>query len=508
MIWSYLLAATCGPFLVQAVASRFADTHSQLSQRETTPALLPSQSIAETLGSILSKDTEIFLPTDDNWASETERYQNYDRPRIQLAVRPGLESDVSKIIKYANSVSVNFLAVNRGHSLTSTVGKFNGIEIDLRGLTDISVNKGGKTARYQAGVYGHEVLNTLWDQGYVGGILGPALGGGHTAQQGVHGLISDHIESMNVVLADGRAITVSKNKNKDLWWAMRGAGHNFGVVTSFHAKIWPAVIKSYFYRTYTFKGDRLESLFRTLNTFHNNGTTPTEWLGAWGVFTMDRTVDKNKAVIIWTFVYAGEQKRAERLLKPFDRVGPVSHVEGNVPYPEVNDQLGGGVDSFLCTPNKTHVIGTAGLQVYNVSSERAIYELYNQKVSKHPVLGDTRVVHEGYAVKGVSDIKAEDSAYPLRDDYLLMYFDTTPTPESGLVPFAQRWALDTVNLWNSGQPKRKPTTYVNYAAGHESLESMYGYEPWRLDRLRRLKDKYDPHNRFAYYNPITPPGDD
>lgn len=99
MIWSYLLAATCGPFLVQAVASRFTDTYSQLSQRETTPASLPSQSIAETLGSILSKYTEIFLPTDDNWASETERYQNYDRPRIQLAVRPGLESDISKIVR-------------------------------------------------------------------------------------------------------------------------------------------------------------------------------------------------------------------------------------------------------------------------------------------------------------------------------------------------------------------------------------------------------------------------
>jgi FAD/FMN-containing dehydrogenase len=103
---------------------------------------------------------------------------------------------------------------------------------------------------------------------------------------------------MNVVLADGRAVTVSKNKNKDLWWAMRGAGHNFGIVTSFNAKIWPAVIKSYFYRTYTFKGDKLEPLFRTLNTFHNNGTTPTEWLGAWGVFTMDRTVDKNK--VCWS----------------------------------------------------------------------------------------------------------------------------------------------------------------------------------------------------------------
>lgn len=45
---------------------------------------------------------------------------------------------------------------------------------------------------------------------------------------------------------------------------------------------------------------------------------------------------------------------------------------------------------------------------------------------------------------------------------------------------------------------------MNYAAGYESLEAMYGFEVWRLDRLRELKAKYDPENRFAWYNPITP----
>ena len=59
-------------------------------------------------------------------------------------------------------------------------------------------------------------------------------------------------------------------------------------------------------------------------------------------------------------------------------------------------------------------------------------------------------------------------------------------------------------MFNAGQPNRKVTTYLNYATGDESLESMYGYEPWRLQRLRDLKAKYDPKNRFRYYNPIIP----
>ena len=69
---------------------------------------------------------------------------------------------------------------------------------------------------------------------------------------------------------------------------------------------------------------------------------------------------------------------------------------------------------------------------------------------------------------------------------------------------ATGWSNATRDLFNGGQPGRPVVTYVNYAMGSESLESMYGYEPWRLERLRDLKSKYDPQNRFRYYNPIIP----
>lgn len=66
-----------------------------------------------------------------------------------------------------------------------------------------------------------------------------------------------------------------------------------------------------------------------------------------------------------------------------------------------------------------------------------------------------------------------------------------------------KWVKDTVDLWNAGQPTRKPSAYVNYAMGFEPIEQWYGYEPWRLNKLRTLKKRYDPHGRFNYYNPIT-----
>jgi hypothetical protein len=91
-------------------------------------------------------------------------------------------------------------------------------------------------------------------------------------------------------------------------------------------------------------------------------------------------------------------------------------------------------------------------------------------------------------------------------DWCLRYFDVTlNSSDDPLVDFASEWRNQTVDLWNEGQPERRPTIYVNYAAGYEPLEARYGYEAWRIKRLRKLKRQYDPGNRFAWYNPIIPP---
>jgi hypothetical protein len=68
---------------------------------------------------------------------------------------------------------------------------------------------------------------------------------------------------------------------------------------------------------------------------------------------------------------------------------------------------------------------------------------------------------------------------------------------------ARQYARQVRDMWNAGDANLKPLTYVNYAFGDESVESMYGYDAWRLERLRGLKQKYDPGNAFRYYNPIV-----
>lgn len=120
-------------------------------------------------------------------------------------------------------------------------------------------------------------------------MLGPGLGGGHGRYQGLYGMISDTFISLNVVLADGTPITVSDKSHADLFWGMKGAGHNFGVVTSFKAKIFPRNLDTWYHKSYIFTGDKLEEIHEALNTLGGNGTQP-KYLNNYGLYYFDYNI--------------------------------------------------------------------------------------------------------------------------------------------------------------------------------------------------------------------------
>lgn len=169
-------------------------------------------------------------------------------------------------------------------------------------LQGITIQPDSETAILQAGTYGGPIIQALWDEGYVTskspiviviclslilnilatgsascvGLMGPALGGGHARYEGLYGLVQDNIEHYNVVLANGTEIGVNETSHPDLLWALKGAGHNFAIVTSVVKKIYPKLTDTWHTHTYTWTQDKLETVFEKLNEFHKsyNGTTP------------------------------------------------------------------------------------------------------------------------------------------------------------------------------------------------------------------------------------------
>ncbi|KAG9234591.1 hypothetical protein BJ875DRAFT_509324 [Amylocarpus encephaloides] len=476
---------------------------------------LSSRQIQRELGRQLSKTTSILGQNDNRFENSIVRWDVVAVPRIQVVIEPGQESDIPKIVKYCNRNNVDFLTYNRGHGFPISLGSFNGIQINMVNLNHISVKPGGKSAWFGGGAYDGQVSRYLWDQGYVTttgscdcvGMMGPGLGGGHGRHEGLYGMISDNILQVNLVLADGSSIRVNKARYNDLLWGLKGAGHNFGIVTSFEMNIYPRGPDTWHFHTYLWPGSQLTTVFNALNTFHNNGSTPINMTINFGQFYINSSVSATEPSIGWTFAYRGPAEEAENLLAPFNAIQAVGDIQGDVPYPDISVAQGTGEEGFLCQSHNTiRTITTAGLQVYNVTAQQQIFDSFKQHITDNPQLAVAGlVVMEGYSTAAVEAIPSDSSAYPFRSDHHLVYFSTilAPNAKPSLIKQSWKWANEVRDLWNNGQPRRLPNAYVNYANGLEPLEQKYGHEPWRLQRLRHLKAKYDPHNRFRFYNPIV-----
>lgn len=245
-------------------------------------------------------------------------------------------------------------------------------------------------------------------------------------------MVSDGFISLNVVLADGNLIKVSENSHADLFWAMRGAGHNFGIVTSFEAHIHPRKVDTWFSKIYTFSEDKLERFTELLNELTD--IQPPELIH-WTLYLNDPAsfndpgsingtgsinANSTKPIISWAFEYIGSEEEAQPYYTPFDELGPISSNAVDIPYPEIFVREGNSETDPICDGGIQHMQFEAGLVRYNVTAQRAIYNLFAEKVKHDPALATSFVVMEGYSTQGVDAVESSSTAYPLRDDKILV----------------------------------------------------------------------------------------
>jgi len=224
-----------------------------------------------------------------------------------------------------------------------------------------------------------------------------------------------------VVLADGAAITVNENSHPDLFWAMRGAGHNFGVVTSFDMNVYPKIYDTWYQKNYVFTQDKLEPLFEQLNILNGNGTQPLQMAEQSGTYSLNTNVSTTEATITWSFSWAGPQSEAEPWLAPFDALGPASVVEFTVPYTGVAAAAGSAVGQRLCDEGFRSAVAPATLLEYNITTQRRIFDLFNEKIFVHPSMNFSFVVMEAYSLQAVRKIDEASSAYPWRNENIFLW---------------------------------------------------------------------------------------
>lgn len=167
----------------------------------------------------------------------------------------------------------------------------------------------------------------------------------------------------------------------------------------------------------------------------------------------------------------------------------------------MNAVAGAAYGTPACAKGSTSaMLFGVSLKKWNVAGLRATLEIYS---TLPPELRNSFVLLEAYSTRAVEAVPDDETAFPDRFNQILaspaMYFPLGNTSLDNLAAdFGTR--MRQALLGGSGQPLH---AYVNYAHGDESLEALYGYEDWRLWRLRRLKAKYDPLVKFGYYAPIA-----
>lgn len=405
-----------------------------------------------------------------------------------------------------------------------------GIAINLAQLNSLTIAKDGKTMTVGGGINSHNLTETLWAAGKQAvtgtcecvSYLGPALGGGHGWLQGHHGLISDQFVSLNVVLATGEVKKV--DQNSDLFWGLKGAGHNFGIVTSATSKIYDIEHSNWAINTIVFSGDKVEAVYEAANNnIIKNGTQSAD-IHQWSYWMNDATLDANKVsqntkssskppmltkepqpVIVVYTMQEGVDVVDPIYTKPFTDLGPLATNPRSGTYRDLGAWTNIALDSPPCQDfgfnNPRFPIYTKS---YNATAQRIAYDLYASAISgaNNPYTNSI-FMFEDYATGGVRAIDDRSSAFAFRSDRILaaplIIYNSTGKAEDAAV---EKLGNQLREIIHQGTGQADLHTYVNYAYGTETPQQWYGAEAWRQERLRGLKTKYDPKGKFSFYAPI------
>lgn len=441
------------------------------------------------------------LGPDDPGYSEARIVYNamIDR-RPALIAQPRNTEDVSRAVRFAAGHDLPLAVRGGGHSGPGFGVMDDAMVVDLSLLKSIVVDADARTAVVGGGCTWGEVDTATHEHGLatVSGIVsttgvgGLTLGGGHGYLTRKHGLTIDNLVAAEMVLADGEVVTVSADENADLFWAIRGGGGNFGVVTSFRFRLHPVRIVTGGVVLWPFESTN--EVMRWYREFLP--AAPRELNGWLGLHTVPPgppfpTELHLREVAFSTWCHAGPPEEAEKALAPVRELGPpLLYGVQEMPYPALQQAF----DDFYCP----------GLQWY--WRHDFVRELPDEAIDRHVEFGKRRpTLHSTmhlYPVDGaVHDTGPTDTPFRHRDalwSQVIVGVDPDPSKADELRSFA-------VGYWEALHPYAAGGSYVNMSMeeGSERVRMSYGEN---YERLSRIKLQVDPDNLFRANQNIPPAG--
>jgi len=442
---------------------------------------------------------DLIQSDDESYETAREVYNAMIDKRPALIARCADVADVISAVNFAREQGLTLAIRGGGHNGAGLGTCDDGLVIDLSSMRGIRVDLVDRTVRVEGGATWGDVdhathaFGLATPSGIISttGVGGLTLGGGLGHLTRKCGLTIDNLLAADVVLADGSFVTASEDENEDLFWAIRGGGGNFGVVTSFLFRLHP--ISTVIGGPTLWPLEQAPEVMRWYRDFIANA--PEDLNGFFAFLTVppgppfpEHLHLKKMCGIVWC--YTGPKEKADEVFAPVLEVGtPALHGVGEMPYPALQGAFDG-----LYTP---------GLQWYwkadfiNELSDEAIKE--HMKYAEGPTLHSTMHL---YPINGAAHrVGKNDTPWSYREATWGMVIAGVD-PDPGNKEIITDWAR---NYWEAIHPYSAGGAYVNMMMdeGQERVKAAYRDN---YDRLAATKRKYDPQNLFRVNQNIRPGG--
>jgi len=441
---------------------------------------------------------DLILPDDARYDESRKVYNAMIDRRPALIARCHGTADVVAAVNFARD---NLLLVSvRGgsHNVTGSAVCNGGLVIDLSPMKGTRVDPGRRTLRAEGGCTWGDADHATHEYGLAtpGGIIsttgigGLTLGGGIGHLTRHYGLSCDNVISADVVTADGRTLTASKDENADLYWALRGGGGNFGVVTSFQFRLHP--VDAVYAGPILYPLERAADALRFYRDYMHEA--PDE-MGAFFAFLIVPPGPPfpehlhNKTLCGIVACYSGPMEQAEKVVRPLATFGPPAFA-GVVPMP------------FPALQSAFDVLVPPGL--FHYWKADFVGDLSDEIIAGHvehgPKIPTVSSAMHIYPVSGAAGrVGPDETAFSYRDANYV-HVIAAMYPDAGDTPRYRDWVRE---YWSALHPYSAGGAYVNFLMdeGEDRIRATYR---GNYDRLAALKAKYDPGNLFRMNQNIRP----
>ncbi|MBK8902965.1 MAG: FAD-binding oxidoreductase [Anaerolineaceae bacterium] len=442
---------------------------------------------------------DLIQPGDGHYEQARQLYNGMIDKRPGVIARCADTADVQAAVNFARENRLLLAVRGGGHNGAGLGSCDGGLVIDLALLKDVQVNETRREVRAAGGCTWSDVDQATYPYGLAvptgfistTGVGGLTLGGGLGYLTRHYGLTIDNLLGVDIVLADGRLVTANAQENADLFWAVRGGGGNFGVVTSFLFRGNP--VGEHVYGGPIFWP--LEHAAKVMRFWRDLILTGPEELNGWFGFHTVPPVEmfpaehhlQKMAVITWC--YTGALEKAEEAFKPIRQIAPAAmDFAGPIPLPALQSMFDG-----LYPP---------GLQWY--WNADFFTDLSDDVVDRHvQFAGQLPSVHSTmhlYPINGAAHrVGQNDTAWSYRSaNFAQVIVGVDPDPANN--PRTIAWSKE---YWRTMHPYSAGGAYVNMMMdeGQDRVKAAYREN---YPRLAQIKAKYDPQNLFRVNQNIKP----